>query len=61
MIVGSILTATKGKSKTDFAFGGFIAILPFGFAARKEFLYLIIFLSVILITSFLLLRERFKR
>lgn len=58
IIVGNILSTIKYKDKFSFAFGGFIGPIPFGFANRKELLYLIIALSVILIIAFLILGRK---
>ena len=57
VIVGS-LVSTKSKDKVGFAFGGFIGPIPFGFANKKELLYLIISLSIILIIAFLILGRK---
>ncbi|MBU5536960.1 MAG: DUF131 domain-containing protein [Candidatus Aenigmatarchaeota archaeon] len=57
IIIGGIVSATK-KDKVGFAFGGFIGPIPFGFATRKELLYLIIAISIILAIVFLILARR---
>ncbi|MEM5802588.1 MAG: DUF131 domain-containing protein [Candidatus Aenigmatarchaeota archaeon] len=57
LIIGGIVSATK-KDKVGFAFGGFIGPIPFGFATRKELLYLIIAISIILAIVFLILARR---
>ena len=58
IIVGSVISATKSKTKTYFGFGGFIGPIPFGFANKKEILYLIIAVSVIMIIAFLVLGRK---
>lgn len=59
VITGLILLTLKSKGKTEYGFGGFIGPIPFGFATRKEFLYLIIGLSIVLIIVFLFISKRF--
>jgi len=45
-------------SKVEWAFGGFIGPVPFGFASKKEWLKFIIVVSLIFLLVFVLLNRR---
>ena len=55
LIISSITSLTeKGKSKTDFAFGGFIGPIPIGFFSSKQAFWLwIVIAAVFIIISIL--------
>ena len=52
VIVGSLLQA---RGKAEWAFGGFIGSVPFGWASREEWLKLIIIVSTIFLLVFVIL------
>ncbi|MEM5777850.1 MAG: hypothetical protein QXJ06_05420 [Candidatus Aenigmatarchaeota archaeon] len=50
-----ISTFLGGNKKVDFAFGGFIGPIPFGWATNEKILiFIIIIMSIILFSLFLL-------
>ena len=49
-MIGAVLTAFRAKGvKTEWAFGGFIGPIPFGFATKSWLLQLVILISFILL------------
>lgn len=52
--IGAVLQAKK----VEWAFGGFIGPIPFGFASREDLLKLIIVFSIIVLTVFLVLYKK---
>jgi len=58
VITGSVLMALKSKAKAEWAFGGFIGPLPFGWATKEEWLRIIIILSIIFLILFLLINRK---
>lgn len=57
IVLIGVLMGTKGL-KVEWAFGGFIGPVPFGFASKKEWLKFIIVLSLIFLLVFVLLNRR---
>jgi uncharacterized membrane protein len=58
-VIGLALTVfNSNQNRLSYTFGGFIGFLPFGFAIKKEFLYLIIILSGVFFIFFLLLNRK---
>jgi len=60
IVVGVILVIlgssfSKNKTRVEWAFGGFIGPIPFGFASREDWLKIIIVISVIFLFLFILL------
>lgn len=55
VIIGIIVIAAGslmgGKGKSEFAVGGFIGPIPFGFASSREMLYMAVGLTVILLIA----------
>jgi len=49
----TIISAFMGSKKVDFAFGGFIGPIPFGWATNEKALFLLIF--IMFLALFLLL------
>lgn len=58
LVIGAILTTLKSKGKVEWAFGGFVGPIPFGWATKEELLKLIIIISVIFLIIFLLINRR---
>lgn len=58
IITGSLLAASKGKSRSNFAIVGFLGPLPFGAASDRNLLYLAIAITVVLFVLFLLLGRK---
>ena len=48
IIIGAILSS-HGKSNSQFAVGGIIGFIPFGFGTSKELVYFAVAVSVILL------------
>ena len=46
--------SSKENTRVEFAIGGFIGPIPFGFATQKELLVIIIMLSMVALIIFLL-------
>ncbi len=55
LIIGSVLQSSKVK--TEWAFGGFIGPIPFGFASREDLLKFIVIISFIFLLAFLLFNK----
>lgn len=55
IVVGTLMSSKS--SKVDWAFGGFIGPVPFGFASRENWLKFIIALSIVLLFVFILLNR----
>lgn len=59
VVIGSILATSKSKdAKVEWAVGGFIGPIPFGFASRGDLLKIIIVISAIFLVAFLILSKR---
>jgi len=54
IIIGSI-SMIKSKGKTEWAIGGFIGPIPFGWASREDLLKFIIFVSIVFLFVFIIL------
>jgi uncharacterized membrane protein len=63
VIIGIVIIAVVaflgkgGEAKTEVGVGGFIGIIPFGFATSKGMLYLVIALSLLMVAVFLILNR----
>jgi len=61
VIIGIVIIAAvaflgkSGETKTEAGVGGFIGIIPFGFATSKGMLYLVVALSVVMAAVFLIM------
>lgn len=60
IIIGTILSS-QGKSNSQFAVGGIIGFIPFGFGTSKELVYFAVAVSVILLIIFLVFGLRLIR
>lgn len=60
IIMGEALQSkeSSGRSRVEWAFGGFIGPIPFGFASRSGWLKFIIVLSIIFLFIFVLLNRK---
>jgi uncharacterized membrane protein len=58
VVIGMVLTTLRAKVRVEWAFGGFIGPIPFGFASREDWLRLIIALSLIALAVLLLIGRR---
>jgi len=56
IVIGAIMSS-RG-SKVEWAFGGFIGPMPFGFASREDWLKFIIVLTLIFLFIFILLNRK---
>jgi uncharacterized membrane protein len=57
IIMAVAFLGKSGETKTEVGVGGFIGIIPFGFATSKGMLYLVITLSLVMAVVFLLLNR----
>lgn len=55
IITGSILTAMKSKTKTEWAVGGILWFIPFGFGTKESLIKLSILISAIFLFLLILL------
>lgn len=55
VIVGSILTALKSKTKTEWAVGGILWFIPFGFGTKEGLIKLAIIISATFLLIFIIL------
>jgi len=61
VIIGIVIIAAvaflgkSGETKTEVGVGGFIGIIPLGFATSKGMLYLVITLSLVMAAVFLIM------
>lgn len=60
IMVGGVMQTkeSSGKSKVEWAFGGFIGPIPFGFASREDLLKAVVALSIIFLFVFILLNRK---
>ncbi|MBI1969809.1 DUF131 domain-containing protein, partial [Candidatus Woesearchaeota archaeon] len=56
IIIGSlqVMKESKGKTETKVAIGGFFGPIPFGFANDKQFLYIVLGISIFFFLLWLL-------
>lgn len=58
IILGTILTSSKSKTKVEWGFGGFIGPIPFGFGSNQKIVYFIMMISLIIFILFFVLGKK---
>ena len=54
IMIGSLLSTSKSKTRVEWGFGGFIGPIPFGAASRGDILKLIMIVSLFFFILFLI-------
>lgn len=58
VFIGSLMQTTDSKSNIKIAAGGFIGIIPFGFASDKRSYYMLLTLMVLSLVLWFILSKR---
>ncbi|GIU68393.1 MAG: hypothetical protein KatS3mg001_243 [Candidatus Pacearchaeota archaeon] len=59
LVIGSLISLSKGNSKTNFAIGGFIGPIPFGFFSNKKMFWIWLLIAISFLLIWFLLRRYF--